>query len=462
MKKLFITILSLSTLMVSLNSCRDEVLDPTLTTSKELDDAINNVNDVKAIIAGGYGRMTSSSYYGRDYIIYGEVRSDNTYANGNTNRFTAPASFSMNIEDGDALSAWTQMYRVVASANLVISKEGDASIEGDQTALKQYVGEAYAMRAIAHFDLARLFGQYYVNNGGMSSLGVPYVKVVLDPNALYPTRNTMQEVYDSIMQDLDKSISLMTQDRGAYYLSKTAAYALKSRVALYFEKYAEAKTAALEVINAGTHSIVEANDFGKVFSQDASSSPDVIFAMANNPTDNPGINGLANIYRGNSYADISVLDDLYNAYGPLDVRRGMISTSAPYQNLGKYPDNLNFADDIPLIRYEEVVLNYAEALLKTGNAADALTWLNKVPAKRQAFPYPAATMENILKERRLELAFEGFRGFDLIRTNAGIPLVDPVNQTFTAAIPAGDYKLAFPIPNAEMGANSNMVQNAGY
>ncbi len=115
-----------------------------------------------------------------------------------------------------------------------------------------------------------------------------------------------------------------------------------------------------------------------------------------------------------------------------------------------------------MIRYEEVILNYAEALFRI-NAADpnALTQLNLIPTNRGAVAYTAINEDNILLERRRELCFEGFRFDDLARTGRNIPLVDPVRQTHGGPV-YGSYNFAFPIPTNEINANSNMVQNIGY
>jgi hypothetical protein len=129
------------------------------------------------------------------------------------------------------------------------------------------------------------------------------------------------------------------------------------------------------------------------------------------------------------------------------------------RNYGKWAA-LDYSNEVILFRYEEVILNYAEALFELSDA-NALTVLNQIPAARNATPYAAISKANILNERRKELCFEGFRFDDLARTGSNIPLVDPFKQTHGG--PAyGNYKYAFPIPLIELNANSNMVQNFGY
>jgi hypothetical protein len=125
------------------------------------------------------------------------------------------------------------------------------------------------------------------------------------------------------------------------------------------------------------------------------------------------------------------------------------------RNLGKYP-SADYSDNINMIRYEEVILNYAEALFEAGQPGKALTQLNLITQATGAELWTEATKDNILQERLRELCFEGFRHDDL-----RIPLVSELEQTHGG--PAyGSYNYSFPIPEVEMNANSNMAQNEGY
>ncbi|MCB0473029.1 MAG: RagB/SusD family nutrient uptake outer membrane protein, partial [Flavobacteriaceae bacterium] len=246
------------------------------------------------------------------------------------------------------------------------------------------------------------------------------------------------------------------------FMSKFTAKALESRVAVYFGDWATAKTAAEDVINSGHYSIVSKDNY--VASWASKGNSNSIFELAFNATDNQGINGLAYIYRttgGGSYGDVQVIDEVADLFEAGDVRGvgGILGWEGTMlRNIGKYPDNQGY-DNVPIIRYEEVILNYAEALLNTGG--DALTQLNLIPANRGASLYASATEENILTERRKELMFEGIRYDDLMRSGSDIVKYS-LQQNIAATVPYGDHRLAFPIPRAEMDANSNMVQNEGY
>jgi hypothetical protein len=186
-----------------------------------------------------------------------------------------------------------------------------------------------------------------------------------------------------------------------------------------------------------------------------------VFELAFTSTDNLSNDAIYNIYQGASYGDIEVTTDLYDAYEETDVRKDLYTyneSTGKIRMTGKYP---NLTANIRVIRYAEVVLNYAEVLAQT-DAGNALEVLNMIPAKRGATLYEEATVENVLTERRKELALEGHRFFDLVRNEKDILKVDS-RQTFSGdKIAYGSLLLPFPIPQSEVNANPNMEQNDGY
>ncbi|OFY64282.1 MAG: hypothetical protein A2V64_02620 [Bacteroidetes bacterium RBG_13_43_22] len=442
-----------------LYSCTKESLDPTLAQSKAVETSIRTVEDLQGILYGAFNRMTSSTYYGRDFIIYGEVRSDNSFSNGNSGRFVTAASMDLGNNDAYPTSTWTQIYAVIASANIII---GAKDITGDEAAINHIRGQAYAIRALAHFDLLKLFGQQHVI-GGDATLGVPYV-IQYKSDDLLPERNTVAEVKSNINSDLTTALSLMSatlNDNSKQTISTYAVNAIQARVAIYFGDWADAKTACEAVINSARYQIIPAASFKNMWLTDGPANS--VFELAFSSTDNANINGLQYIYRGTSYGDIQTLANLSNLFEANDVRgfiNGMLGfEGTKIRNMGKYP-SIDYSDEVYLFRYEEVILNYAEALFELGDA-NALSVLNQIPTARNATTYASVSKANILLERRKELCFEGFRFDDLARTGSDIPLVSPFEQTHGGPT-YGSYKYAFPIPRVELNANSKMVQNYGY
>jgi hypothetical protein len=449
----------ISVFALFLTSCTVNDLEPTLTNDKDVAANIKNLEDLQGIANGMHDRMTVTTYYGRNMQIYGEVRSDNCFANGTSGRFVPEAQ--MTVSPDNSNGPWEAIYAVVASANIIINADLE-NLSGDKQKISQIAGQAYIARALAHFDLLRLFGQQHT--GGI--LGIPIV-FQYKSNDRIPSRNTVEMTKKAVFDDIEKGLSLMTEagnPKTKQQISTYTAHALKARVALYFKEWEKAKTASMAVVNSGKFAIIDAAGF--VNSWKTKNANNSIFELAASTTDNLGINGLQNIYRGSTYGDVEVLDDLLKIFEETDLRKNpqmigieTIAGKNRLRNLGKYP-SADFSDNIALFRFEEQVLILAEAKIELGEA-DALEVLNQIPAKRGASQYLQATKSNVLLERRKELCFEGFRFDDLARTGSDIPLVDQYRQTHGGP-KYGSYKYAFPIPTVEMTANSNMVQNDGY
>ena len=472
MKNIYKSLLVLSSFLLVV-SCGNDDLEPTLAMNKDSETGIQSASDLASVLNGAYDRMSSSGYYARNVIVNGEVRGDNFYSNANSGRtFAAAMDYSPN-----GYGPWSTVYGVIAMCNIVIQAD-HASLEGDQNAISHTVGQAYALRALAHFDLLKDYGQHFISGqGGSSSLGVPYVKTYRDPANLSPSRDTVQSNVDNIVADFNQGISMMnsTSDN-AQYMNKGAAYALLARAALYYGSvnsayYASAASASKWVLDNWSKAAVGPSGYMSSWYTD--NAVNHLFSIAASGTDNAGINGVANIYRGATYGDLRIVegdgaDDVHDVYEAADIRytsQGMIGMERGYLSmLGKWP-SMDFSDDNVVIRVEEMHLIYAEASLRSGDTATAKTYLNNVQAARGA-SLTDATLDNIILERRREFFGEGHRFYDIARLGMDIPLVDVIKQThddLTGASPeAGNYRFAYPISLSERNANPNIVQNYGY
>ena len=449
-----------------ISSCSKESLEPSMEQDKNVEGSITKAEDVWGILLGAYNRMTHTNYYGRDLIIFGEIRADNAFSNGNSGRFINPSRMIMTVSDAYARDSWTRMYEVVASCNILIGLDPNA-IEGDLAEINHYIGQAYALRAMAHFDLLKLYGQQHVTGGG--AVGIPYVTTYKGED-LAPSRNSVTEVKGFIEGDLATSLTLMSEalnDPSHCYMTTWGAYALQSRVALYFGEYNKVISACEAIINHPNNKFEIIPEAQFIFSWYEKSSVNSIFELAFSTTDNMNINGLSQIYRGTAYGDIQALGDLLTIFDVEDVRAdplmiglGLDPADSVLRNNGKYPSG-DYSDNVNLIRYEEVILSYAEALIESGRAGDALVQMNLITANRGAQPWTEATVDNVMTERRRELCFEGFRFDDLARRGMDIPLVNDLEQTHGGP-EYGSWKYAFPIPEVEIDANSNVNQNQGY
>lgn len=450
-------------MVLGLGSCTTDDLDPTLGQQKPTEGSITQVNELQGLLFGALDRMTSVEYYGRDFIINGELRSDNVFANGNSGRFLSVAQ--MTYLPAQSEGVWDIAYKVISSCNFILTTDLE-SLEGDQDYGKHIQGQALMLRAFAHYDLIRNYGQTY----SQGDLGVPYVKDFFYENIveeMYPVRGTIEENKADLYADLEQAYILMQdayEDSSLEQPNKVAAKALESKIATYFGDWDRVIEASEDVIESSKFHVIPATDYISSFAEDAADNS--IFELAFSESDYPGSNSLGSIYRGRSYGDIQVLTNVENLYESGDIRAEVIgyesfdSNQTKLRNLKKYPSSQG-TDNVGLLRFEEILFNYSEALLNKGRNSDALVALNEVIRERGVADYTEIDAASLALERRREFIFEGFRFDDLARSGQNIEKIDP-NQNFPATVVSGDYRFSLPIPQSEIDANSNVVQNNGY
>lgn len=464
MKFINIKLLTLVSIL-TLFSCSDEFLELKPHQSVALETAIESLEDYQAAVFGTYSGLQSSNYYGRYFVLVPDVMSDNVKQNSQANRAQLFSDFATNANDGIASGMWNTMYNTIARANTVINAEAEiADAVRDQQ--DQFIGEAYAIRALAHFDLVRMFAQHYGYTAGNDHEGVPVV-TVFDKDAR-PRRNTVAEVYTQVVADFQEAISLLNDDPGSTRISKEAAQALLARVYLYMGNYPEAASLATQVIESGAYSLTSTADY--VSDWESGSVSEALFEIAFSEVDNNGSDALGRMYIVEGYGDYLPAGDLLDLIPEGDVRLGLFkedeNLSGEYGTVrvNKFPDP-SVQDNTPVIRLSEVYLIRAEALARTGDDAGAQADLDVI--RMRALPEAAATtatgdelVDAILTERRIELMFEGQRLWDLMRTQQGVMRVNCTNQTCEVTYP--DDRFVSPIPQAELDANENMTQNPGY
>ncbi len=460
--------LSFVLVLLTISSCS---LDPVI--ADQGDTQIKDLSDLRTLMDGTYRTMVNYRYWGRNMILAGEVRSDNTFSNGRSNRYPNWSKMDLNDRNARVENLFNYAYASVANPNVILNDEDlDNKVSKEQEANKNYIiGEAYAIRAMVHFDLLRTFGQTYLNEG--DNLGIPYMTEFKGEQGNNVPRNTVSENQEQIYKDIAQAISYFEQATSSSYngdktrMSLDATYALQSRVGIYFKDYDYAYEGSKEIVDK--YPITAADQYVEYWADDAP-GPASIFELEQNSTDNQGQNNIGYIYRGLKLGDIEVFKTLYDDanFDENDVRFSseMIrEDNGFYRNMGKYPaDDESGHDNIKMFRIAEVVLNHAEALhLKSSpNDAEALNYLNKIPQHRNANTYNQVNVDNLLQERRKELLFEGFRLYDLARYGRDIKDMDPGTVNNHGNVEAGSYKFALPIPRHEMDANKKMEQNPGY
>ena len=463
------TILILSILLITLGSCKKSFLDRNPYTAVPVATAIKTVDEMSAGVNGLYASMRVAALYGRTIPIMGDLMADNVYiSTQNSNRYVIQNNYSYTVGTAEPDGIWGGLYGVIKNANLVINAEIPSSPLTDPTR-DQLKGEALTIRAWAYFDLARFFAAPYTVNA--DAVGVPIV-LQFDQNAK-PKREKLSAVYARILDDLNQAFTLMTQAKSSAYITKYVARGLQARVYQFMGDWAKARDAALDVVNNGGYSIVSAANYVAYWRSAApiSTKVETMFELSLDATNNNGTNALAYIYDPAGYGDMLATTTLYNAYTATDVRRTfLVPGTRAGQSVfivNKYANgNSVDKDDVKMMRYSEIVLILAEAYYRLNDETNARLYLNMVATRRDpSFTGYTSTgaqlLEDILTERRKELAFEGFRYFDFLRLNR---VIDRGAQAPAAArtIDLSNYRRIQPIPQSELDANPTIGQNPGY
>lgn len=462
-------------LMVS--SCNDELVqtDP---QSLSTDEALSTFEGLQTALFGAYDGMQDLNWYGRDFIVIPEVGGNNVYvAIDNSNRFLQNWDYQLNSTNTQT-ALWTDAYATILMVNNIITIIESGAVDigpTEQADADLVLGEAYAIRAIAHFDLVRVFSQQYTID--QNSPGVPVITEPLEPTAV-PARNTVAEVYNQVDADLTRASGLLDNSQGPYRITRDAITALQARVALYKGDYGTAKTLADQIINSGNYPLMSSSEVQNGWLVDGLSEE--IFTLKFLTSENRGSNNLGSIYIPSSYGDIrpstdwrKLFDtDLDGVGDDNDVRYSWVNNvdsgdGEYYQYKYAGADGVDGLVSPKILRSSEMYLIAAEGALETGSGADALPYLNTLRAARNADPLTSADLAAVMDERSRELAFEGHRTFDLFRrgmTANREQFIDEPGKALTApnVVPPQDFLRAYPIPQVELDANTNMVQNNGY
>ena len=492
-------------LLLFITSCKKSFLTRDPYTAVPLASAIQSEADLSVALDGVYAGLRNIDLFGRSLPVKGDLQADNSYiTTSNSNRYITMNNFTMTSADAVAAAAWSGGYIVIKNANNVIKASAGVTNTAN---VNQYLGEAYALRALMYFELVRNFAPPYTVSS--AAAGVPIVSdsLAFDPTitGYKPSRNTIADVYTKVINDLEKAYTLMTIYRGTAFMSKYAARALEARVYQNMGDWANAKITSLDVINnsgwvllASTAYVNPSGVLGGASgastlntyspggywanpgTQSSGSKNETLFEVSSDLLSNNGFDQLGFIYLqvGGGYGDILGTQQLYDLYSATDVRKGLIPLAPAGYRSGqagnvflnyKYPNPANGADkdDTKLLRLSDIILIAAEAYYNTADPTNANIYLNKVAKQRDpVFPGYASVgtqiLEDILTERRKELAFEGQRLFDLMRLQRSWTKVRNQNPLLTIAVTYNNPQLIFPIPQGERDANPNITQNAGY
>ncbi len=444
--KIFILLLSIG----MIQSCGDMDVVPAdqLTTGsldQSSDGIINATNGNYALLKDGAefnGIVDDNNCYLRQYFQMTDFAADDIVCGQKTeDPLYYSFTYTHSPNQSNARFFWYISYKIINGANTLIqlleAKDGLTEEE------EQLLGENYFLRAFVHFNLVKFYAFPYNQGDPNTNLGVILRTSTSEPAA--KARATVQETYDQVLADAIHAAELMNKPRGKEFASKEAAWALLSRVYLFMEDYQNCITYADKVINSGRFSLETAASFPSYFAN-ALSRDETIWAVAFTPSDNRGKFGsiASMIYSdgnsgwGEEFATYSYLNLLHQH--PEDVRATYIDTVKTDDGGIQRKNGLemffitkfSFQDGDPnlsspvMFRLSEMYLNRAEAYAKT-NTSLALDNVNEIRKSRglenalyTSVPAGKTILDVVLEERRLELAFEGHRFYDLTRNKMDI------------------------------------------
>lgn len=470
----------LTALVLGFSSCKDSFLNLAPISSANTATFYKTSSDMLNALNAAYGSLQSAGQYGNYYVV-SEIPSDDTtpVLSGSVTDQDEFDKFYLRTTNPFLLARWSDGYRGIYRTNAIVDRIGTVTM--DETLKKRIVGETKFLRALMYFNLVRVFGD------------VPLVlKETTDPAEGYEyTRSPVADVYAQIVKDLaDAESALPDKYTGADIgrATKGAAKSLLGKVYLTRKQYAEAAAKLKEVIDGGVYDLLP--NYADVFKAANKNHKESIFDIQYKKGSIGEGNGLPNAYApensGNSVVQFGgggnnrPTPDFVNAYEKGDLRMAVSMATGytnaqgvrvEYNHVRKYSDtptvNGDSEDNFPVLRYADVLLMYAEALNETAKTAEALPLLNRIRKRAGLADKGTLTQAEMRlaleQERRMELAFEGHRWFDLVRTGRAIPVLTAKAQAIGIKANLTENNLIFAIPQSQIDINpSKIKQNTGY
>lgn len=401
----------------------------------------------RALITNAYSRFPTDR--GLAMFRSDEVQLDTADSFGETSYFDIYTWNDNAQADFTASFQWKDYYHIIYLANHIIDELANA--DGLSSGLAQIVGEAYCLRAYAHFTLACLFAPPYAD----ATLGEPAVPLALNTNTeVVLSRSTVAEVYASVASDIAQAQAYLNVQRPAvstaYRWTQQAAWAFGSRLNLYMGQWQRAIDDANRALMLGG-ALINLNQSVMMLPCDYR-SPETILALdfvvtpdyrkATRPA-----NDLINLFRATD--DLRFKDITFKEESPGAYRIAIDATTSAYRTT---------------FRVAELLLNKAEAYAQLGNADSAracLFTLKRTRLKPAYFTTDStavaalngdALLQAVLDERARELAFQGHRWFDLRRTSQKRLLHEHKGKLYV--LPQADSRYTIPIPKEARESNA--------
>ena len=462
--------------------------EPPMDQSDEL--ALSTFEGIDGATAGNYRAVIS--WYGASFPLTFDVMCGNGMVGPvNTGRMRMEPAW--NYTSTSTMGLWSSAYSAILGCNKALTaiNEGKFTRDGvSDEQINNIKAENLFLRALAYFDLVRVYAQpygYIKANGitGVEAMGVPIV--LKDDLSARPSRNTVAEVYENlIIPDLVEAERLMSDSyvRAGVKdvvatVTKPVIQALMARVYLHHEDWQLAADYATKVIKNGRFRLLSGDRFVSMWDGSVDVAPqsgsEIIFEVYVSQSDGSRSDlgdylTAPEVAGGAGYGDVRVSNDLIDLYDATDVRlTGLTKTNSKYPGYRwstKYPGKggLLAYNNVPVLRISEMYLIRSEAIYRgaTVSGVTAIDDLNRVATNRNAEAYATVTLDNLFEESRKEFLFEGHIFFDMKRLQKSLVRTDYDLDPLTKNIDFPSYRWALPIPENDILYNNNIDQNPGY
>lgn len=417
------------------------------------DDALNTSADVEALLVGAYDALGDGDVLGGNMQRDAELLGDDgdVFWDGT---FVEPGEIwtkSILITNGQAETTWLDGYRAINICNTVLANL-DLVVEAKKELVE---GEAKFVRGLVYFELVRLYAKTWTDGSPANNPGIPLVLEPTTnenlPGASSVSRATVSAIYQQVISDLSDAETLLPEENG-FFANTYVASAILSRVYLMQNNYLEAANAADRVIQSGYFELLGnyEDNFNRTSAGVGSttSSEDVFSIQV---TNQDGVNNMNTFFADADYSgrgDIYIEPQHFDRYEPGDLRLNLFYYD---YRTGKWNNQFG---NVNIVRLAEMYLTRAEGNLRTAQTIGDTPEndINLIRDRAGLLPLDVPpTINDILNERFLELAFEGHRIHDIKRTQGAV-----------GALAFNADELVFPIPQRERIINANLTQNPGY
>ncbi|MFY0608548.1 MAG: RagB/SusD family nutrient uptake outer membrane protein [Cyclobacteriaceae bacterium] len=460
---------------VSVLACED-FIDLPPQSSPNVAAFYKNQQDIEQAVIAAYAALQSRGEYARNFLYFMEVRSDNSYVEDLTKAAGEEGNLDLFREattNGYLETVWNVCYTGIQRCNIVLGRIDAIEMDEDLKNIRK--GEVSFLRALTYFNLVRIWGK------------VPIVtdELVNVSEAFSHKRDSIDDVYALILADLEFAVdNLPSSQTDIGRVTKGAALTLLGKVYLTRQDWNLAATTLSQVQGysllqnyADVFDVENENNSESIFEVQFKSLSDgegSLFLRLHTPLNNTTL--LGGMGAG-GVGDNLPTQDLFDAYDNTDLRKNVTigSLSDGRLHTNKYnglPADTNDEDNnFMVLRYADVILMRAEALNEVGYVADgeAFDLLNQIRNRAGLSSLSSAELTDqasfrdaVLNERRLELAFENHRWFDLVRTNRFVEVMNAYDETRAPMVVESHHRY-FPVPQGQIDISpGNIYQNNGY